>query len=283
MTSCIRHRSVLVTSALNPELFLKGTELGADITLIDLEDSVPVTHKEIARRNGISFLSRREKSDRSVYALRINKIDLEEGVRDIMYLLENEVKLEVIILPKVESRYDVQIIDRLLKHVGIAEYYATIETPEGMVNICDIARASPRLKALILGSADLAEEVGSGMDWESMLFARSQIIIAASNAGIEAIDTPFFDFGDLKGLESESKRVKKLGFTGKIVIHPKQLDMINEIFSPADSEIAWARAVMEARHNSRGSICVVDGRMVGPPMVRAAMRTLNISNNDYSK
>lgn len=283
MSADILHRSILVTSALKSDRFLKGSEMGADITLIDFEDSVPLECKEVARKRGIDFLSKR-RNDRHCYALRINKIDLEQGIRDIMALLESDARPDIIILPKVESPYDVLIIERLMERkIGSVQYHATIETAKGLINVFEIAEASPRLKAIILGSADLADDIGSTMGWESMLYARSRIVIAASNAGIDAIDTPFFDFHDPEGLRSESERVKRMGFSGKIVIHPSQIDTVNRIFSPDKDEIAWAKKVVETRDMSQESICVVDGRMVGPPMVKTARRMLEIArrNNAY--
>lgn len=280
MSAYILHRSILVTPAIKPERFLKGFEMGADITLIDFEDSVPTECKEMARCNGIDFLCRNRDIPHT-FALRPNKIDLEEGVKDIIALIDSGAKPDVIILPKVESEHDILIVDKLLSSkLESIQFYATIETARGVLNLPNIACASPRLTALILGSADLADDIGSTMDWESMLYARSRIIVAAADAGIDAIDTPFFNFSDPEGLCCETQRAKSMGYSGKIVIHPNQVQTINRIFSPDEEAINWAKMVIDAREKSRDSICVVKGKMVGPPMVNAARRTLAIASRN---
>lgn len=280
MPAYILHRSILVTPAIKPERFLKGLEIGADITLIDFEDSVPPECKEMARCNGINFLCQNRDIPHT-YALRPNKIDLEEGVKDIIALIESGARPDVIILPKVESEHDIIIVEKLLSSkLESIQFYATIETARGILNLPCIACASPRLTALILGSADLADDIGSTMDWESMIYARSRIIIAAADAGIDAIDTPFFNFSDPEGLCCETQRVKSMGYSGKIVVHPNQVQTVNRIFSPDEEAINWARMVIDARENSRDSICVVKGKMVGPPMVNAARRTLAIASRN---
>ncbi|HLP58803.1 MAG TPA: hypothetical protein VK186_08240, partial [Candidatus Deferrimicrobium sp.] len=107
---------------------------------------------------------------------------------------------------------------------------------------------------------------------------RSRVIIAAANARIDAIDTPSFNFDDPEGLNVESRRVKDMGYVGKIVVHINQIEIVNRAFTPGKDEIEWARMILEARKNTGiGNICVVNGKMVGPPMYNSARRTLEIA------
>ena len=280
MSAHILHRSILVATAKKPERFEKAVSFGADITLIDLEDSVPLEFKNRARRDGLEFLCKK-RDIRRAFAVRPNKIDLEEGIRDALALIECDANPDVLILPKVESAEDVVIVDRLLSDkLKTVQYYATIETAKGVMNVCEIAKSSPRLTALVLGSADLADDIGSSMSWECMLFARQRIVMATSYAGIDAIDTPFFNFSDPEGLVAEAERAREMGFSGKIAIHPNQIETINHVFSPDPETIAWAKLVLDTRNNTTDGICVVNGKMVGPPMVNAAKRTLEIARRN---
>ncbi len=280
MQAQILHRSILVATAKKPERFEKAMAFGADITLIDLEDSVPFEFKDQARRDGLGFLFKM-RDVRHTFAVRPNKIDLEEGLKDALALIECGACPDVLILPKVESAEDVLIVDRLLSNkLKTVQYYATIETAKGVMNVCEIATSSPRLTALILGSADLADDIGSSMSWECMLLARQRIVMATSYAGIDAIDTPFFNFSDPDGLVAEARRAKEMGFSGKIAIHPNQIETVNQVFSPDPETIAWAKLVLDTRNSTSDGICVVNGKMVGPPMVNAAKRTLEIAKRN---
>ncbi|HLP60816.1 MAG TPA: CoA ester lyase, partial [Candidatus Deferrimicrobium sp.] len=250
----ILNRSVLLTPAINPDRFFKGAEAGADVTIIDLEDSVLPGLKDEARKIGLDFLSNIKKSPH-VFGLRINKIDLEEGIKDMAALLESDAKPEVVMLCKVESASEVLIIEKLLeKKLPDIRFFILIETVKGLLNIFEIAASSPRIKALIFGSADFSRDTGSTMDWESMYYARSRILMAAAHARIDAVDTPHFDIGDPGGLRVETERVRNMGYMGKAVIHTNQVEIVNRVFTPGNDEIEWAKKVVLARDSSTHSI-----------------------------
>ncbi|MGE5340200.1 MAG: HpcH/HpaI aldolase/citrate lyase family protein [Candidatus Omnitrophota bacterium] len=270
-------RSVLITPGMKPERFYKGAESGMDVTILDFEDSVPPDVKDVARKTVLDFLSQKREND-VVFGIRINQIDIEDGIKDLAALLDSRAMPDVIMIGKVESASQIHIIDKLLgKKWSRIQLYPIIETAKGLIHAPEIATASPRVKALVFGSADFAQDMGGTMGWESLYHARAGIVTAAAQAKIGAIDTPDFNIDDLDGLNLECTRVKRMGFTGKVTIHIKQTEIVNRVFSPSPEEIAWAQTILEAREKSSDSICVVNGKMVGPPMYHSARQTLNIA------
>jgi (S)-citramalyl-CoA lyase len=123
----------------------------------------------------------------------------------------------------------------------------------------------------------MAAELGAAMDFWSMLYARSRVVHAAASHGLDAIDVPWLDLDDAQGLLEECRRVQALGFTGKATIHPKQLPVVNAVFTPDAGRIAWARRVIEAFESSDGGLVVLDGKLIEIPVVRSASRTLAIA------
>ncbi|MBZ4422886.1 CoA ester lyase [Myxococcus sp. RHSTA-1-4] len=266
-------RTFLVTPALDPSRFDKAVEVGADVGLLDLEDGVPTARKAEARRLAFGHLSHAPSG--GPMSVRINSLRTEDGLRDVLTLLDSGARPEAVLLPKVESPVELRQLDELLgpRLPGVA-LLAIIETPRGVSAVDDIATATPRLRGLIFGAADLSSQLGVPLTWEPMLYARSRIAMAASGAGIHAIDSPFFDLEDPAGLEEETRRARALGFTGKIVIHPDQVDIIHEALRPSAHVVAQARRVLAQADDGKGGIHVVGGNMIGPPLVAAARRVM---------
>jgi len=241
---------------------------------VDLEDSVSPKFKDEARRKAPDFFALREATGARL-ALRVNTLCHAEGLLDLLAITSWSHKPDLVMLPKIESARDIEVAASVLDggcaHVGLM---AIVETARGLQNVASIAGASPRLKALVFGSADFSCSINSSMDWDVLAHARAQIVTAARAAGIHAVDTPTFDIHDLQRLFEEATRARDMGFSGKAAVHPRQVAIINDVFSPKPAEIEAARRIVAQWELSQGNICVVDGQMVGVPIVEAARRTL---------
>lgn len=266
-------RSILFTCGLQPHRFAKARHSGADICLVDCEDSVPPHGKARARTAAAEFfVPARERS--APLAVRINAVTDPDGLADLLAVRSWPHPPDLVMVPKVESPRDLEIVRAVLgpKQSDIA-VMAIVETARGVLNAPAIAR-SPGLTALVFGSADYSMSINSTMAWEPLLAARTQLVQAARAAGIDAVDTPLFDIGDTAGLAAESRRVRDLGFSGKAAIHPSQIPIINEAFSPGADVLERARRIVAGAEANDENICVVDGMMVGAPIIEAARRTL---------
>lgn len=267
-------RSILFTPALAVERFARGQQSGADICLVDLEDSVSPAHKDAARRHAESFFSAPPSSP-GRRAVRINSVTHHEGLRDLLALRSYPVKPDVVMLPKVESPRDLEIVEQALgpdfAHVDLM---AVVETARGLENVNAIARATPRLKALVFGSADFSFGIGATLSWESLHYARSRLVTAARAADLHVVDSALFDIPDAEGLLQEAALARSMGFSGKAAIHPRQVEAINQAFSPDERMLRKARKIVAVSKANDFNICVVDGAMVGLPFIEAARRLL---------
>ncbi|ROO63152.1 citrate lyase subunit beta/citryl-CoA lyase/(S)-citramalyl-CoA lyase [Micromonospora sp. Llam0] len=268
-------RSVLCTPATASDRYANCHRSGADICLVDLEDSVPAPAKADARVRATAFFTGESSAGRRC-AVRVNAITEPDGVRDLLALREYPVKPAIVLVPKVESPRDIEIVARLLRPVRPdLELFAVIETPRGVENVAAIAATSPRPRALIFGSADYASALGIQLRWEPLVYARTRVVNAARAAEVEAIDSPTFHLQDLTTLRREAILAQDLGFSGKIALHPRQVAIINKAFSPdAESLEAARRVVAAAQHSSQG-ITTVEGVMVGRPFFEASQRLLD--------
>lgn len=266
-------RTLLVTPALDPARFSKAQEVGADMGLLDLEDGVPMALKAEARRIAVEYLARPRPG--IPMAVRINSLRTPDGLRDVLAMLDAGARPDSILLPKVESPAELQQLDELLgASIPQASLLAIVETVRGVSAVDSIATSTPRLRGLIFGAADMSAQLGVPLTWEPLLYARSRIAMAASLAGICAIDSPFFDLEDGTGLVEETRRARALGFTGKVVIHPQQVPLIHEALRPSAVMVDHALRVVAQAGDGKGGIHVVGGNMVGPPLVAAARRVL---------
>jgi citrate lyase subunit beta / citryl-CoA lyase len=282
-------RSELSTPASNERMMEKAAASNADLVFLDLEDSVSPTEKVAARAKVIKALKTLDwgKKTRTV---RVNDLETEYAYQDIISVVEEAGEyLDIIIVPKVKSAKDVWWVDVLLsqiekrlqrtRRIGIE---VLIEEVEAMLNVEEIARSSPRLEALIFGPADYSASQGMdsgvieghldtypGDPWH---YARNKIAIAARAASIDAIDGAYPDFKNLDGYRRECIRAKTLGFVGKWAIHPQQVAIANQVFSPTQEEVAYARkldaAYTEALAQGLGAIAV-DGKMIDVAVVRS--------------
>jgi (S)-citramalyl-CoA lyase len=264
-------RSWLFTPATHPDRFAKAAAVGADVSILDLEDSVAPSDKDRSRDTALGFLKAR-KPGGVQYALRVNGLDTHVGLRDLNAMLEAGATPDYLVLPKTESAGHLLILDRLLaspsketKLVGI------VESARGLARIEAIAAATPRLFGLMLGAADMAADLGAATAWESLAFVRARLVAACALAGVTAIDSPYFDIHDTDGLQQETARAVAFGFGAKAAIHPGQVAAINAALTPTQEAVKQARAILAVNAEGVGT---VGGQMIDEAIARKARRTL---------
>jgi citrate lyase beta subunit len=288
-------RSVLSVPGSSDKMISKGLELSADEIMLDLEDGVALEEKEGARSKIIRALKDHDWGDR-VRAYRINGLDTPFAYRDIIDVVEQAGEsVDVIVIPKVEKAADVQFVDLLLSQIemnlGLKKTIgleASIETALGMLNVKEIAFASPRLETLVFGIADYGASLtmpssgvsGHGDAEEDFIhrwhFPLSRMVMAAKAARLAAIDAPYGDFRNEAGLEKSCQQAASLGYDGKWAIHPTQLDTINETFTPSFEDIRRAQIILKAYEDVKASgegATALDGKMVDAASVRLARVT----------
>ena len=294
-------RSILAVPASSTKMVEKGLSSGADLLFLDLEDAVAPDSKDEARKNVIQTVNELDWRGRPS-AYRMNALDTPWFYRDVIEVVEGAgEKLGLILVPKVERPEDLATLDTLLRGVeaasglapGKIKLEAQIETALGLVNIDAIARATDRLEALHFGPGDYAASVrvpqtniGTMDEWDDLYpghrfhYVMHRIVVAARAAGLRAMDGPVADFRDEEGLRKSSLIARSIGFDGKWCIHPGQIESVNELFSPTEEEVAWAKKVVgayeEAEAAGSGSISV-DGKMVDAASIRMARNTLDLA------
>src|ERR1700677_3582437 len=265
-------RSWLFTPAPRPARFDKAAASGADVSIIDLEDSVAPADKAEARRTALVHLARPAVGSCG-RALRMNGLETRFGVADLQALLESSACPDYLVLPKTESAAHLQILDRLLAEAGkTIRLIALIESAQGLAACETIAASTPRLEALLFGAADMSADLGAGTAWPPLAYARARLVAACALAGVLAIDSPFFDVKDHEGLTQETSQAVALGFAAKAAIHPNQIATINAALTPRPEEVTQARAILA--ENIKG-VGVVQGQMVDEAVAREARRILS--------
>jgi citrate lyase subunit beta/citryl-CoA lyase len=288
-------RSELATPASSERMCAKAPSSGADLVFLDLEDACAPNVKESARSIAVQAL-RDQDWGRTVRAVRINGLDTIWCHDDIIEIVTGAgAALDVIIVPKARTARDVWWVDVLLtqledklelsRRIGLE---VLIEDAEGLANAVDIARASDRLEAVIFGAGDLSASLHARVDgnfdpasdypgdfWH---FARAQVVTAARVAGIDAIDSPYPAYQDPDGYRRAATHGSLLGFDGKWAIHPSQVPIANEVFSPTPEEVEAARRSVEeyraAEAKGIGAIGA-DGRLVDAAHMRLAANILH--------
>jgi len=210
---------------------------------------------------------------------RINSISTVHGLKDLQAIIESEAPPPSIMIPKVKSTEEVQLIDTLLS-AGPARairFCVIIETNQGLERAVEIAQSSPRIDSMILGAVDMSAELRCQKAWEPLLYTRSRLVHAAASAGIDLLDVPYLSLDDPDGLKAEAQGVQRLGFTGKAAIHPNQIPIINAAFTPDEKTIEKARKVCAAFEADETGLVVVDGELIELPVVRSFYRVLAIA------
>ena len=299
------HRSELAVPGSSPKMFEKAITSNADVIFLDLEDAVSPQDKIPSRQNIIKAIKEMNWKEKSkTISIRINSLDTHYMYRDVIEIVE-EVgeKIDTILIPKAGSASDVYMVDCLLTQIEDNKKFKNkigieclIETALGMSNIKEIAKSSKRLEALHFGVADYAASLKArtviigglnpdypGDQWHHGL---SQLVMTCRAYGLRAIDGPFGDFNDKDAYIASAKRAAAIGFDGKWAIHPSQIDLANEVFSPPEKEVNKAIRILEelekAANEGKGA-AQLDGRMIDAASARMAENVVNKNNQIKNK
>lgn len=273
-------RSFLFVPGTGPEMFPKALSAAPDIVCIDLEDAVIPEDKAEARRATLKLFEAVPADAAAELLVRVNSLRSRDGIEDIAAILAAPSPPPGVMLPKVQTPDEVQLLaDMLDAEESPLRLQVIIETNEGLEACREIACASDRIDSLLFGGVDMAAELRVEPTWSALLHARSRVVHAAASAGIDLIDVPFLDLNDMEGLEREAALCAELGFTGKGAIHPKQLPVITKHFTPSAEQIARARRITAAFEEARTGLVVVDGKLIEKPVLRSMYRILAIAEN----
>ncbi|WP_280586275.1 CoA ester lyase [Halorubrum sp. Boch-26] len=283
-------RSLLFSPGDRPELMRKAPATGADVVCFDLEDAVAPGRKDEARTAVRDVIADPDFAPDAEVCVRLTATDpaadldaligartAEAASGDGSDDAEASPRLDAVMLPKVEGAERVERAAALCADRGLdPAVFALVETAGGVLDAEEIADADAT-DALIFGAEDLAADVGATRTDEGteVLYAREHVVLAASAADVDALDTVYTDFSDTEGLREETAFALGLGYDGKLAIHPSQVDPINEAFTPDAEAIEWAERVLDARDEAdregRG-VFSVDGEMVDAPLIAQAER-----------
>ena len=298
------HRSELAVPGATPALFEKAARSAADVVFLDLEDAVAGGNKEKARENVIKGINEVDWGNKGL-SVRINGADTHYMYRDVVDIVENCPRLDLIMMPKVGVPADIYALDMLVTQIEQARgrtkrigFVALIETALGLTNVEAIAQSSTRLEAMYFGAGDLAASLRmrttsiGGMHpdhgvlsdadtagqrryaqtdpWHA---AQNRVVVACRAYGLRPLDGAFGDIKDAAGFLAATRRAAAMGFTGRMVIHPSQIAPSNQAFSPSDKEVADARRVLvamaEAAREQRGAV-QIEGRLIDMANLRMA-------------
>ncbi|HEU5284724.1 MAG TPA: CoA ester lyase [Burkholderiales bacterium] len=271
-------RSLLFVPGLRPDRFAKALDSGADIVCVDMEDAVALPRKDEGRALALPLF--RDAGHPQVEKMaRINGLATLHGLKDLQAILEAEAPPPSIMIPKVKSAAEIQLIEALLSTGPAREirFCVIIETNQGLEHALEIAQASPRIDSMILGAVDMSAELRCQKAWEPLLYTRSRLVHAAASAGIDLLDVPYLNLDDPEGLQAEAQACQRLGFTGKASIHPNQIPIINAAFTPDEKTIEKARKVCAAFERDNTGLVVVDNELIELPVVRSYYRVLAIA------
>lgn len=280
-------RSLLFVPGNRPEMLEKALGLKPDAIVPDMEDSVPLTEKEEARKTVAEYLPRLAEAGPLVLP-RVNSQDT-GLLRDDLAAVVGPYIYGVTV-GKVGSAAEVAVVSGILDDLeaaaglekGSEKLVPWAETARGIVNAYEICSASPRIVAVAFGAEDFTNDMAierTGDDSE-VVYARSAVAVAARAAGVTALDTPYVRYQDADGLRADAEASRKVGFRGKFAIHPSQIDVINEAYAPTEGEVQEARRVVaafeEAERAGRGATSL-DGRMIDAPVVSRARKLLDLA------
>jgi citrate lyase subunit beta/citryl-CoA lyase len=277
-------RSFLYVPGDSETMLQKAAGISADVLMLNLEDGVSSSKKEVSRHNVAQALKSVDFGTHEV-VVRINSLNSPLGQRDLAAIIP--CCPDGICLPKVEKAADIKdaagaILELERRHgmqEGCVLLHAMVESAAGLLRLLEISTASPRMASLVFGSADYANDLRCrpGDDRAELLFALQMIVTSARAAGIDAIDAPCFDIRNKGLLQSESLHARRLGFGGKSALHPDQLEIIHQVFDVTAEEIAWAERVLAEldEAETRGkALTTFEGKLLDNPHRAAAQRIL---------
>ncbi len=272
-------RSFIFTPGLKPEMFPKAISSGADMVCIELEDGIAIKDKDEARKNTFKALETLEVKSGVELVVRVNCQRTKFGLMDLEAVVSSKTNVKAIMLPKVKTPDEIIFIDDMLTDCGLnTDLHVIMETNEALESIYDIAHASKRIVALYFGGVDMAAELRVPNEYNNLIYARSRLVHAGASVGVDVIDVPYLDLEDMDGMKKEAELVRDLGFTGKGSIHPKQINMLNEIFTPSKEEIIKAKRIVDQFNESDTGLVVIDGKLIEKPVLREMQRKILIAD-----
>ena len=279
-------RTMMFVPGNNPGMMADAHIYGPDSIMLDLEDSVSMAEKDTARLLVYNALKSVDYGDTEM-VVRINPLNTPYGKKDIEAVVKAGV--DVIRMPKTEKadevrevEAEIERVEREIGCVGRTKIMAAIESALGVVNAYAIATASPRMMGIALGAEDYSANLKTQRtpSGEELRLARETIVVAARAAGIDALDTVYSNLNDMETFQKEVEFIKTLGFDGKSIINPRQIEVVNKVFAPTEKAIEKARiiiaAIKEAERRGSGVISV-NGKMVDKPVVIRAQRTIDLA------
>jgi citrate lyase subunit beta/citryl-CoA lyase len=271
-------RSLLFSPGDQPDLMRKAVDSGADVIVYDLEDAVVPDEKPAARQAVNDVLTDDSFDPDCEVCVRVNPAGIAAD-DDLDAVLDGDPRIDSVMLPKTAAASDVETLASLFGEHGVElPVIALLESAAGVLHAESIATADAT-DAVAFGAEDLAADLGATRTDEGteVLYAREHVVLAASAAGVDAIDTIHGDFEDEAGLRDQTELAIELGYDGKMAIHPAQVPVINETFTPAPDQVEWAERVLEARDEAadegRG-VFRVDDEMIDAPLIAQAERIL---------
>ncbi len=275
-------RNMLIMPGNNPSMLLKSTCFNADAIVFDLEDAVHPAEKDAATRLVVKTINSLDFSGSNVF-IRINNDNDETLVRDIKAVAN--LKITGICIPKTE---DAQIIHRV---IALLDEYTdggennfmlvpTVESAKSALHVEEMVGARPdRLAGVVFGAGDYCGSLGATMTvgGEELQFARAMMVNACAMFNVPAIDSPMFDMEDMDRLKVDAARAKNMGYRGKIAINPRQIEGINEVFTPTKEEIMWSKRIIKALETSESGVLSVDGTMIDVALTKRAESILAIA------
>jgi citrate lyase subunit beta / citryl-CoA lyase len=281
-------RSLLYVPGNMPSMLQNIPLFNCDGVIIDLEDAVPLSEKDAARILVKRFLENYTGRNKEVL-VRINPLDSKWGHDDLKMILPalpDGVRLPKADTPEIVERLDTLLTEfeeELEVEIGRFGILPSIESARGIINATGVAATSKRVFALAFGAEDYTAslEIERTKGGEELFNARTRVLWAAKAAGIQAIDTIFADVNDMEGLRRETELVKRLGYTGKSLVNPRQIDVVHEVFAPKQPEIDYALQVIDAIKRARlmgTGVISLGGRMVDAPVVKRAVRVLRTAH-----
>lgn len=280
-------RTMMFVPGNNPAMVKDAGIFGADSIMFDLEDAVSLSEKDAARYLVYEALKTVDYG-RSELVVRINGLDTPFYRNDIKAMVK--AGIDVIRLPKVETADMIRDLEGLVaeaeiefgREIGTTHLMAAIESARGVVNANEIARSSERMIGIALSAEDYTTDMKTHRypDGQELLYARNVILHAARAAGIAAFDTVFTDLNDEAGFKRETELIHQLGFDGKSLINPRQIDMVNQVYQPLKKEIVTAQNVIAAIENAKqkgSGVISMNGQMVDRPVVLRAERVMRLA------
>ena len=272
-------RSFIFVPGLRPDMFPKALASGVDMVCVELEDGIAPKDKAEARKKALALFDEPQSDDGVERIVRINSMREKFGLEDVSAILSTQTPPPALMMPKVRSPDEVKILDQLLSEAGHdTRLHVIIETNEGLEAAYEIAHSTDRMDAMFFGAIDMAPELRCDMAWEPLLFARSKVVHAAASAGLDVIDVPYLDLEDLDGMKVAAEQARMLGFCGKGSIHPKQIPILNEVFTPSADQITRARKTIAEFEKADTGLIVIDGKLIEKPVLREMYRVVSIAD-----